>query len=734
LKKNISNSSTSLFPCKLDEAFEKKLSLLSDELLKNWGERQLSVLELDDRIATAAEKAPTDDNLIKLLRESLSDVKKEYEKVLIHEEEKVREAGGLHVFGTERHESRRVDNQLRGRAGRQGDLWSTRFFLSLDDNLLSILKEIKIQTRKLALALKVKGLLNIQFAIKKDEIFVIEVNPRASRTVPFVSKANGIPLAKIASRVMAGEKLSRYKLKYKTNKRFAVKEAVFPFNKFPDSDLLLGPEMKSTGEVMGFDDDFGIAIAKSQIAASNSLPTKGMAFLSVKDSHKQEIIGIAQRLIKLGFTLSATSGTAEILIKNGMKCRKINKVSSGKPHIVDVLNSKKIALVINTGGGNSESRINDAVALRRGTLANKIKNNEVFLDDKKQFSRIKYEKFLLENNITAPDFEIRFRNEELKKKLFAYVGGGIKSPYFLNNKIYINKNKEVEVKYLDLDTVYNTETPETEIEQFIKDNEENLKEEVIDFSYAKITPSNLIDSDEFNNEFFKKIDEIENSILNDSSIEDIRKIYDLKIEYLSNYNNEDKNNEIFKEIYEKRNDEKIQLLDKNDYYLLFEVTKINKVLPSKSEIKFIERVKENLILKKKYEYNKDLFQKIQDKKFNNDEFVKISKNGENLLNETIKSLDDNSIFDKDSVSLIYSLPENSFVLLTNDNNKIFLAKVNKIYTKNLPKNDIENSEYLEISNNKIVEEIYSSYDLALSKKYKVKVFQNTLDRIKNNFK
>ncbi|MBO8242780.1 preprotein translocase subunit SecA [Prochlorococcus marinus XMU1410] len=138
LKKNISNSSTSLFPCKLDEAIEKKLSLLSDELVKNWGDRQLSVLELDDRIATAAEKAPTDDNLIKLLRECLSDVKKEYEKVLIHEEEKVRDVGGLHVIGTERHESRRVDNQLRGRAGRQGDLGSTRFFLSLDDNLLRI--------------------------------------------------------------------------------------------------------------------------------------------------------------------------------------------------------------------------------------------------------------------------------------------------------------------------------------------------------------------------------------------------------------------------------------------------------------------------------------------------------------------------------------------------------------------------------------------------------------------
>jgi len=138
LKKNIADSSTSLFPCKLDEGIENKLTLLSKKLVENWGDRQLSVLDLDDRIATAAEKAPTDDNSIKLLRESLSDVKKEYEKVLIHEEEKVREAGGLHVIGTERHESRRVDNQLRGRAGRQGDLGSTRFFLSLDDNLLRI--------------------------------------------------------------------------------------------------------------------------------------------------------------------------------------------------------------------------------------------------------------------------------------------------------------------------------------------------------------------------------------------------------------------------------------------------------------------------------------------------------------------------------------------------------------------------------------------------------------------
>ena len=235
-----------------------------------------------------------------------------------------------------------------------------------------ILKELKIQTRKLALALKVKGFLNIQFAIKQDKIYVIEVNPRASRTVPFVSKANGISLAKIASRIMMGEKLSKYKLKYKTNKRFAVKEAVFPFNKFPDSDVLLGPEMKSTGEVMGFDDDFGMAIAKSQIAASNSLPKSGLAFLSVKNSHKQEIIGIAQRLLGHGFTLSGTKGTSEIIRKNGMKCKTINKLSTGSPHIVDILNSKKISLVINTGGGDKKHIVSDARAIRRATLINKV--------------------------------------------------------------------------------------------------------------------------------------------------------------------------------------------------------------------------------------------------------------------------------------------------------------------------------------------------------------------------
>ena len=235
-----------------------------------------------------------------------------------------------------------------------------------------LIKEIESQTKKLALALKVKGFMNVQFAIKNDEIFVIEVNPRASRTVPFVSKAKNLPLAKIASRVMAGEKLSKFNLRSKTKKMFAVKEAVFPFNKFPNSDLILGPEMKSTGEVMGFDENFGMAFAKSQMAASNSLPTKGLAFISLKNSHKNEGVDLAKQLNKLNFKLCGTGGTAEYINKHGIKCKKINKVNQGSPHIVDVLNAKKIALVINTGGGNSEKQLNDALALRRATLANKV--------------------------------------------------------------------------------------------------------------------------------------------------------------------------------------------------------------------------------------------------------------------------------------------------------------------------------------------------------------------------
>ena len=373
------------------------------------------------------------------------------------------------------------------------------------------------------------------------------------------------------------------------------------------------------------------------------------------------------------------------------------------------------------------------ILLTDEALANKIKNNEVFLNDKNIFSRTKYEKFLLENNLTAPGFEIRFKNEELKKNLFSYIGGGIKSPYFLNNKIYINKTKKVEIEYFNLENVYNKEVTNNEIDQFIIENEENLKEEIINLSYTKITPINLIEINDFNNEFFRKIDEIENSILNGSNIENIKKEYDLKLEYFTNYKNDEDGNDITKEIYKKKNEDKIQLIDKNDYYLLYEISKIDKILPIKTDLKFIDRVKENIILKRKFEFNKDLFKKIQEKKINENDFLKISNGQKNIKKVIIESINDVKTFDKDSIKLTYSLPKESFALLTDTNNNIYLAKINNIFTKNLSKNDKVNKDYLAKSNNKIIEEIYSTYDLSLNKKYKINIFENTLDRIKNNF-
>jgi carbamoyl-phosphate synthase large subunit len=233
-----------------------------------------------------------------------------------------------------------------------------------------IINEIKKQTQKLAKDLKVIGLINIQFAVKGKDIYVLEVNPRASRTVPFVSKAIGLPIANIASRVMAGEKLSKFNLKIKNKKIYAIKEAVFPFNKFPEVDVILGPEMKSTGEVMGFDENFGMAFAKSQLSAGNALPTRGTAFISVKDKDKEKILINIKKLTRLGFKITATSGTARFLNSKGITCKVINKVNQGSPHIVEKLREKSIDLVINTTEGAKS--IADSFSLRRSTLVNKI--------------------------------------------------------------------------------------------------------------------------------------------------------------------------------------------------------------------------------------------------------------------------------------------------------------------------------------------------------------------------
>jgi carbamoyl-phosphate synthase large subunit len=227
--------------------------------------------------------------------------------------------------------------------------------------------EIDRQARALALELGVVGLMNIQFAVKDGLVYVLEVNPRASRTIPFVSKAIGVPLAKLAARVMAGKNLEQLGFTKEVSIRhIAVKEAVFPFAKFPGVDTLLGPEMKSTGEVMGIDTDFGMSFAKSQIAAGNPMPISGRVFLSVKDKDKAGLLEVAQGLEKVGFTIVATRGTADYLRKRGITVETVNKVTEGRPHIVDQITDMQVDLVINTVHG-AQSQI-DSYSIRRTTL------------------------------------------------------------------------------------------------------------------------------------------------------------------------------------------------------------------------------------------------------------------------------------------------------------------------------------------------------------------------------
>ena len=241
----------------------------------------------------------------------------------------------------------------------------------------AIVKELKVQTRALAHGLQVVGLMNAQFAVKDAEIYILEVNPRASRTVPFVAKATGVPVAKIASRVMAGESLADFELsgidfdeRKDSKSHIAVKEAVFPFARFPGVDIVLGPEMKSTGEVMGLDTDFPRAFAKSQIGAGTRLPLTGTAFMSVKDGDKLGALSVAKKLIAMGFDILATRGTQQFLAENGITVTVINKVLEGRPHCVDAMISGQVQLVINTTEGAQS--LKDSFDIRRTALTRQL--------------------------------------------------------------------------------------------------------------------------------------------------------------------------------------------------------------------------------------------------------------------------------------------------------------------------------------------------------------------------
>jgi carbamoyl-phosphate synthase large subunit len=232
-------------------------------------------------------------------------------------------------------------------------------------------RELRRQTTLMAKALKVKGLMNVQYAIQKDTVYVLEVNPRASRTVPYVSKATGLPLAMIAARCMAGKTLKEQQVEEVTPTYFSVKEAVFPFARFPGVDTILGPEMKSTGEVMGVGDTFGEAFVKSQIAAGVKFPDGGRAFISVRDGDKHAAVQVARDLTELGFTLLATRGTAAVIKSHGIPVTEVNKVAEGRPHIVDMIKNGEVSFIVNTVEA-TRTAIGDSRSIRTTALARRV--------------------------------------------------------------------------------------------------------------------------------------------------------------------------------------------------------------------------------------------------------------------------------------------------------------------------------------------------------------------------
>jgi carbamoyl-phosphate synthase large subunit len=232
-------------------------------------------------------------------------------------------------------------------------------------------RELRRQTTQLAKALKVRGLMNVQYAIQRDTVYVLEVNPRASRTVPYVSKATGLPLAMIAARCMAGRTLKEQAVEEVTPNYFSVKEAVFPFARFPGVDTILGPEMKSTGEVMGVGETFGEAFVKSQLAAGVKLPAGGRAFISVRDGDKHAAVQVARDLFELGFSLLATRGTAAVLASHALPVAPVNKVTEGRPHIVDMIKNGEVSFIVNTVEA-TRTAVSDSRSIRTTALARRV--------------------------------------------------------------------------------------------------------------------------------------------------------------------------------------------------------------------------------------------------------------------------------------------------------------------------------------------------------------------------
>ena len=372
------------------------------------------------------------------------------------------------------------------------------------------------------------------------------------------------------------------------------------------------------------------------------------------------------------------------------------------------------------------------ISLSKDALAERIKRNKNFQDEKSKFKRTLYEKFLLTNNMNAPMYEIKLKNKVLQKELFTYISGGIKSPKFLVKKYYREKNRKLNIEYVNLDPLYKKaeEFTDGEIKVFVNENAVKLKQDYINFSYVDISPKNLIGLEEFNQAFFDKIDDIENQISKNIDFKTIVKELNLSPTKVDSYINLDNVETIENRIYNSRKD-KIEILEENGTYIFYNIENLSNKLPNPDDDKFKKQIKNLLFLKEKYEFNKKILDSISEGKFNQISFDKLNKN--TIKKIKLNSIKDNKRFEIDSVKILYSLPVNSFTLIS-DNQKIFIAKTIKYEDQEISYNSSEFNNASNEANAQNKNGLLKSYDYLLNDKYKVVVNKKTLDRVKNYFK
>jgi len=365
------------------------------------------------------------------------------------------------------------------------------------------------------------------------------------------------------------------------------------------------------------------------------------------------------------------------------------------------------------------------------SLSESIIKEKRFLDDDGKFSRIKYEKFLIENNVTAGEFERKIREGSLQKELFNYISGGIKSPNFITKSLFLDETKQVNIKYFNLDIHYKNNFTDEEINEYINLNNDEFKRDYIDVSYTIITPNTLTDTDQYNARFFEIIDDIENEIANEINFEQILTNYNLKIEKKENLYN-DESESFINTIYSKRSEDRTQLIETEDFYVLYEITNIENKIPEINDKNFFESVKEKLRSRNKFDFNKNILKEIEEGKFNESDFNKLAENIK-IKSALIKSVDDNSLFNIDSLKMLFTIPKGDFLLIVDNSNNIYLTKVENYQYNNFFSEE-DKIKYEIQSNFKIQNEITNSYDLILNDKYKVEIYNNTLERLKNYFR